>query len=122
MKSYVFKSGLLALLITLISHFIPALNGLATSMVWVGVIWFYSILNMLFSVWLKRAQKASPLGFSIAVNGMTLVKMFITLCIITVYILNQEEQRTQFAIGVFVVFALNSALFVLSSQGIVIKG
>ena len=122
MKSFVLKSGLLAALILITSFSIPSLKGLSSTIVWHAVVVFYFGLNVLFNMWVKKTKNASPLGFSVAVNGMTAAKMFITLGIITVYLLTQTEFKTEFSIGVFIVFALNSALFVMSSQGIVRKG
>ena len=86
------------------------------------VVGFYSCLNIVFSWWVKRAQKTSPLGFSVAVSGITLAKMLITLGIITAYLLGDLPHRTQFAIGVFTVFAMNSAVFVIYAQRVVRKG
>ncbi|MBI48851.1 MAG: hypothetical protein CL850_00980 [Crocinitomicaceae bacterium] len=100
----------------------PSLKALSSTIFWPAVVVFYFCLNVLFTKWMKKAKNASPLGFSVLVNGMTAAKMFITLGIITVYLLTQSEFKTEFSIGVFIVFALNSALFVLSSQGFVRKG
>ena len=122
MKSFVIKSGVLTALILIVSYSTPSLKGVSSLTVWPAVVVFYFCLNVLFNMWVKKAANASPLGFSVAVNGMTAVKMFITLGIITVYLLTQTEFKTEFSIGVFIVFAINSALFVLSSQGIVRKG
>ena len=122
MKSFVLKSGILAALILIASYSIPSLKGMSSTTVWPIVVVFYFCLNVLFNLWVKKAKNASPLGFSVAVNGMTAAKMFITLGIITAYLLTQTEFKTEFSIGVFIVFALNSALFVLSSQEIVRKG
>lgn len=122
MKSFVIKSGILAVLILIVSYSTPFLNGMSNTIVWPAVVVFYFCLNILFNMWVKKAKNTTPLGFSVAVNGMTAVKMFITLGIITVYLLTQTEFKTEFSIGVFIVFAINSALFVLSSQGIVRKG
>lgn len=122
MKSFVFKSGIMAALILIASFLIPPLKGLSSTIVWPAVVVFYFCLNVLFNIWVKKATNASPLGFSVAVNGMTAAKMFITLGVITVYLLTQTELKTEFSIGVFIVFALNSALFVLSSQETVRKG
>ena len=122
MKSFVLKSGILAALILIASYSIPSLKAMSRTIVWPAVVVFYFCLNVLFNMWLKKAKNASPLVFSIAVNSMTATKMFITLGIIIVYLLTQTDLKTEFSIGVFIVFAINSALFVLSSQGIVRKG
>ena len=95
---------------------------MSSTIVWPAVVVFYFCLNILFNMWVKKVKYASPLGFSLAVNGMAAAKMFITLGIVTMYLLTQTEFKTEFSIGVFIVFAINSALFVLSSQGIVRKG
>ncbi len=122
MKSFVLKSVILAALILIASHSIPSLKGISSTIVWPAVVVFYFCLNVLFNMWVKKAKNASPLGFSVAVHCMTVAKIFITLGIITLYLLTQTEFKTEFSIGVFIVFAINSALFVLSSQGIVRKG
>ena len=122
MKSFVLKSGILAALILIASYLTPSLKGMSNTIVWTAVVLFYFSLNVLFYIWVNKAKNNSPLGFSVAVNGMTAAKMFITLGIITGYLLTQTEFKTEFSIGVFIVFALNSALFVLSSQEIVRKG
>ena len=122
MKSFVLKSVVLMALILIVSYSIPSLKGMSSTIVWPIVVVFYFCLNVLFNMWLKKAKNSSPLGFSVAVNGMAAAKMLITLGIVTVYLLTQTEFKTEFSIGVFIVFAINSALFVLSSQGIVRKG
>ena len=122
MLSFTIKSGVLAALILMASLSTPSLKALSSTIFWPAVVVFYFCLNVLFTKWMKKAKNASPLGFSVLVNGMTAAKMFITLGIITVYLLTQAEFKTEFSIGVFIVFALNSALFVLSSQEIVRKG
>ena len=122
MKSLVLKSGILVALILIASYSISSLKGMSSTIVWPAVVVFYFFLNILFNMWVKKAKKASPLGFSVAVSGMAIAKMFVTLVIITIYLLTQTEFKTEFSIGVFIVFALNSALFVLSSQEILKKG
>ena len=122
MKSFVLKSAVLMALILIVSYSIPFLKGMSSTTVWPAVVVFYFCLNVLFNMWLEKAKNSSPLGFSLAVNGMAAAKMLITLGIVTVYLLTQTEFKTEFSIGVFIVFAINSALFVLSSQGIVRKG
>ena len=122
MKSFIFKSGVLAVLILIVSYSTPSLKGMSSTIVWPAIVVFYFCLNVLFNMWVKKAKNASPLGFSVAVHCMTVAKIFITLGIITLYLLTQTEFKTEFSIGVFIVFAINSALFVLSSQGIVRKG
>ena len=122
MKSFVLKSAVLMALILIVSYSIPSLKGMSSTIVWPAVVVFYFCLNVLFNMWLKKAKNSSPLGFSVAVNGMAAAKMLITLGIVTAYLLTQTEFKTEFSIGVFIVFAINSALFVLSSQGIVRKG
>ena len=122
MKSHALKSTLLAALILVVSRFIPALEELSTATIWMGVVLFYSALNILFLAWLKKAQNSSPLGFSVVVNGMTAAKMFITLGIITVYVVAEMPEKTQFALAVFAVFVCNSALFVIDTQKIIRKG
>ena len=122
MKSFILKSGVLAVLILIVSYSTPSLKGMSSTIVWPAVVVFYFCLNVLFNMWVKKAKYASPIGFSVAVNGMAAAKMFITLGIVTGYLLTQTESKTEFSIGVFIVFALNSALFVMSSQGIVRKG
>ncbi len=122
MKSFVLKSGILAALILIASYSTPSLKGVSSTIVWPAIVVLYFCLNVLFSIWVKKAKKASPLGFSVAVNGMTAAKMFITLGIITVYLVTQTQFKKEFSIGVFIVFAINSVLFVMSSQKIVRKG
>ena len=122
MKSLVLKSGILVALILIASYSTSSLKGMSSTIVWPAVVVFYFFLNILFNMWVKKAKKASPLGFSVAVSGMAIAKMFVTLLIITIYLLTQTEFKTEFSIGVFIVFALNSALFVLSSQEILKKG
>lgn len=122
MKAFVLKSGALTALILIASYSTPSLEGLSNITAWPAVVVFYFCLNILFNMWLKKIKNASPIGFSVAINGMTAAKMFITLGIITLYLLTQTEFKIEFSIGVFIVFAFNSALFVLSSQGIVRKG
>ena len=122
MKSFVLKSVVLMALILIVSYSIPSLKGMSSTIVWPVVVVFYFCLNVLFNMWLKKAKNSSPLGFSVAVNGMAAAKIFITLGIVTTYLLTQTEFKTEFSIGVFIVFAINSALFVLSSQEIVRKG
>tara|TARA_B100001564_G_C20572888_1_gene639223 strand:- start:215 stop:583 length:369 start_codon:yes stop_codon:yes gene_type:complete len=121
-KSFVLKSGILAALILIASYSTPSLKGVSSTIVWPAIVVLYFCLNVLFSIWVKKAKKASPLGFSVAVNGMTAAKMFITLGIITVYLVTQTQFKKEFSIGVFIVFAINSVLFVMSSQKIVRKG
>lgn len=116
------KSIALCAAIIMASNLIAPLKELGKSQTWILTVAFYSVLNMLFFRWVKKAQNASPLRFSVVVNGITAAKMVITLGIITVYLLADQPHRTQFAIGVFVVFALNSALFVIDTQGVVRKG
>lgn len=116
------KSITLCAAIIMASNLITPLKELGKSQTWILTVAFYSVLNMLFFRWVKKAQNASPLRFSVVVNGITAAKMVITLGIITVYLLADQPHRTQFAIGVFVVFALNSALFVIDTQGVVRKG
>jgi hypothetical protein len=116
------KSIALCAAILVASNLIAPLQALGESQIWILAVAFYSALNMLFFRWVNNAQTASPLRFSVVVNGITAAKMFITLGIITVYLLADQPNTTLFAIGVFVVFALNSALFVIDSQGLVRKG
>ena len=122
MKSFVLKSGVLAVIILIVSYSTPSLKGMSSTIVWPAVVVFYFCLNILFNTWIKKVKHSSPFGFSLAVNGMAIAKMFITLGIVTVYLLTQTEFKTEFSIGVFIVFAINSALFVLSSQRNVRKG
>ena len=122
MDKFILQSVGLGVIILLVSWLIPQFQAVSNSIIWMLVVGFYSCLNILFSWWVKRAQKASPLGFSVAVNGITLAKMFLTLGFITTYLLADQPHRTQFAIGVFVVFAINSAFFVIYAQRVVRKG
>ena len=122
MKTYTIKSLLLAVAVLIITNLTPAFYNLGSTPLWVGVVAFYSLLNILFGIWLKKAQNSSPLGFSVMVNGMTASKMFITLGIITVYLVTGMPEKTKFALGVFAVFVCNSALFVLGTNKIIRKG
>lgn len=122
MKFFVFKSGVLAALILIASYSISSLKGMSSTIAWPAIVVFYFCLNVLFNMLVKKAKYASPLGFSLLANGMAAAKIFITLGIVTTYLLTQTEFKTEFSIGVFIVFAINSALFVLSSQEIVRKG
>ena len=116
MKFFVFKSGVLAALILIASYSTSSLKGMSSTIAWPAIVVFYFCLNVLFNMLVKKAKYASPLGFSLLVNGMAAAKIFITLGIVTTYLLTQTEFKTEFSIGVFIVFAINSALFVLSSQ------
>lgn len=122
MNKFNLQSIGLGALILLASRLVTPFYEVAITTTWMVVVGFYSCLNILFSWWVKRAQKASPLGFSVAVNGITLAKMFLTLGIIMAYLLADQPHRTQFAIGVFAVFAMNSAFFVIYAQRVVRKG
>ena len=122
MNKFNLKSIALCIAILVVSNLIAPLQDLGRSQIWILTVVFYSALNMLFFRWINKSQTASPLGFSVVVNGITAAKMFITLGIITVYLLADQPNTTLFALGVFVVFALNSALFVIDSQGLVRKG
>ena len=122
MKTHAIKSLLLAAAILITTNLTPAFYSLGSSTSWVGVVAFYSLLNILFAMWVKKAQNSSPLSFSIMVNGMTAAKIFITLGIITVYLIAGMPEKTKFALGVFVVFVCNSTLFVLGSNKIIRKG
>ena len=108
--------------ILLASRLVTPFYEVAITTTWMGVVGLYSCLNILFSWWVKRAQKASPLGFSVVVNGITLAKMFLTIGVIMAYLLADQPHRTQFTIGVFAVFAMNSAFFVIYAQRVVRKG
>ena len=122
MNNFNLQSIGLGVLILLASRLVIPFYEVAITTTWMVVVGFYSCLNILFSWCVKRAKKASPLGFSVAVNGITLAKMFLTLGIIMAYLLADQPHRTQFAIGVFTVFAMNSAFFVIYAQKLVRKG
>ena len=122
MKTHAIKSLLLAVAILITTNLTPAFYTLGSTPSWVFVVAFYSLLNILFWIGLKKTQNSSPLGFSVVVYGMTTAKIFITLGIITVYLVAGMPEKTMFALGVFAVFVCNSALFVLGSNKIIRKG
>ncbi len=122
MNNFNLQSIGLGVLILLASRLVTPFYEVAITKIWMVVVGLYSCLNILFSWCVKRAQKASPLGFLLAVNGITLAKMFLTLGIIMAYLLAEQPHRTQFSIGVFTVFAMNSAFFVIYVQRLVRKG
>ena len=113
MKSFIFKSGVLAVLILIVSYSTPSLKGMSSTIVWPAIVVFYFCLNVLFNMWVKKAKYASPLGFSLAVNGMAAAKMFVTLGIVTVYLLTQTEFKTEFSIGVTHVESVDTCCRVL---------
>lgn len=99
------------------SMLVPGFSAFAKSWIWLVVLVSYFGLTWLLNRWIESAIRRSPMQFITAVNGSTAVKMFTSLGIVTAYlVLVGGEYRVHFVLGLFVVFAMNTALLVVQSQ------
>ena len=100
-----------------IGLFVPGFAAFAQTWVWLAVLVFYLTLTWLLNRWIRSAMGRSSIQFITAVNGSTAIKMFASLGLVTAYLmLVGGEYRVHFVLGLFVVFAVNTALLVMQSQ------
>ncbi|MGB0461534.1 MAG: hypothetical protein ACPGOX_00750 [Flavobacteriales bacterium] len=96
---------------------IPPFAPFASTWVWLAVVCWYFGLTLLLNRWIQSAMRRSSMQFITAVNGSTAVKMFSSLALVTAYlVLVGGTYRVHFVLGLFVVFAVNTALLVVESQ------
>ena len=96
---------------------IPPFAPFASTWVWLAVVCWYFGLTLLLNRWIQSAMRRSSMQFITAVNGSTAVKMFSSLALVTTYlVLVGGTYRVHFVLGLFVVFAVNTALLVVESQ------
>jgi len=122
MKTSVFASISVALSAALCfaGPWIPAFQSFAETAVWPAVAFGYAALSIGLYAWSSRAMAGSPRAMVNALNGSTTVKMLAVLTAVTSYLLAGGAFRVQFALGLFVVFAVHSVWFVaavLRTQG-----
>ena len=110
--SFYTKTAVLSVVIALLTNVLPFLKGMSSSPIWYGVILIYALLTIFSWRWIVRAQKGSAIKFTTAVNGITAIKMLLTLVIISSYLLSQYPFPKQFAFGVFALFIAFTGLFV----------
>ena len=101
---------------------IPVFDEVSTSTPWLLSIAFYTLLTSLLRRWVESTRKSSPIRFATAVNGTTLVKMLVTLTIITVYLVSEQQNPKQYTFGVFSLFIAYTALFVSDTLRMIRKG
>jgi hypothetical protein len=77
----------------------------------------YFGLTVLLNKWIQSAARRSPIQFVTAVNGSTAIKMLLSLGVATFYLVQVGgEFRVHFVMGLFIAFALNTAMLVVESQ------
>ena len=104
------------------SQLIPVFEGFASTWVWAFLVLGYVGLTVLLNKWIQAAAKRSPIQFVTAVNGSTAIKMLLSLSAATVYLVQVGgEFRVHFVMGLFVTFAVNTALLVAESQKLSLK-
>ena len=121
-SSFFVKTIILGLALWLTGRFVPVFQEVSNSEVWILTIIAYALLSILFKRWIDGTKNKSAIRFTTAVNGVTAVKMLLTLSIITVYLATEQPNPTEYVFGVFIVFICYTALFVIDSQREIRKG
>ena len=119
--NFYLKTIVLSLGISAISNALPFFKGMSSYPIWYGVILIYALLTIFLWRWIAKAQNGSALKFTTAVNGTTVIKMLITLVLITSYLVAKLPFPKQFAFGVFAVFIAFTVLFVSATQQLIKK-
>jgi len=100
-----------------VSRAIPALQPFTESTIWMSLVLGYFGLTVLLNKWIQSAARRSPIQFVTAVNGSTAIKMLLSLAVATFYLVQVGgEFRVHFVMGLFIAFALNTAILVVESQ------
>lgn len=110
--SFYLKTAALSVAIALLSNVLPFFKGTSSSPIWYCVILIYALLTIFSWKWIAKAQTGSAIKFTTAVYGITVLKMLLTLIIITSYLLAKYPFPKQFAFGVFALFIAFTGLFV----------
>ena len=93
--SFYLKTAVLSVAITLLSNVLPFFEGASSFPIWYCVILIYALLTIFSWRWILKAHKGSAIKFTTAVNGITALKMLLTLIIITSYLVSHFWQRTK---------------------------
>ena len=121
-SSFYVTTTTLGLALWLAGRLVPAFQGVSNSEIWILTIIVFGILTMLFKKWVEGTKNKSAIRFTTAVNGVTAVKMLLTLSIITIYLATEQSNPTEYVFGVFIVFICYTALFVFDAQREIRKG
>jgi hypothetical protein len=121
-KRFIFKTAVVSALCATTGHVLPFFSDMANRPVWYLTIFTYAFLIILLRAWVVKSQKSSAIRFATAINGITLVKMFFTLIIVTSYLVAKLPFSKQFVFGVFALFIAFSVLFVIDAQRLIRKG
>lgn len=119
MKNFRLQTLGLAALTCVAGVFIPQFDPTESDVVWCIIVAAYALLTLLLRRWLVKANAGTPIKFVGVVYGATLAKMFLTMGIITVYLVMDLPNPKHFAFGVFGVFVAFTTLFVVDSQHLI---
>ena len=119
--SFYYKTAVLSVAIAFLSNVLPFFEGTSSSPIWYCVILTYALLTIFSWRWILEAHKGSAIKFTTAVNGITALKMLLTLVIITSYLVSQYPFPEQFVFGVFGLFIAFTGLFVSATTQLIKK-
>lgn len=119
MKNFPLQTIIMALLLCAVGVLIPQFDPTESDVTWVVIVAVYALLTLLLRRWLVNANSGSPIKFMGAIYGTTFAKMFLTMGIITVYLVMKFPNPKHFAFGVFGVFVAFTTLFVVDSQHLI---
>lgn len=116
MKNFPLLTLVVAMLSCAAGIAIPQFDPTESDWSWCIVVAVYALLTLLLRRWILKTKNGSALSFVGAVYGSTFSKMFLTMGIITVYLVMGFPNRWHFTFGVFGVFVAFTTLFVVDSQ------
>ena len=120
--SFYVKTITLGLALWLTGRFVPSFQEVSNSVIWILTIIAYAALTILFKRWIEGTKNKSAIRFTTAVNGVTAVKMLLTLSLITIYLATSQPNPTAYVFGAFIVFICYTTLFVIDAQREIRKG
>ena len=119
--AFIYKSLLLGVLLLFLGMIIPVFKEVSNSTPWLLSIAFYTVLTSMLRRWVESTKNSSPIRFATAVNGTTVIKMLVTLTIITIYLVSDQPNPKLYAFGVFSLFIAYTALFVAGALRVIRK-
>jgi hypothetical protein len=120
--SFFVKTIIIGLCLWIIGCFVSSFKEASTSTLWIITIAVYASITNLFKKWVDATKDKSAIRFTTVVNGITAVKMLLTLSIITVYLATGQQNQVQYVFGVFIIFICYTALLVFEAQSEIKKG